>query len=131
MENEKNPLDKYVGRELQVRLDRYDKQVAMFSLHDDDIPVATEVFKALGNEIRLEIIKMAFHGNTRVSEIGKKLNLGNSTVLFHIEVLRKAGLIRVDYEPNKKRVRAERHGKAFYDGACAVLHYRRNVKKRI
>lgn len=102
MENEINPLDKYVGRELQVRLDRYDKQVAMFSLHDDDIPVATEVFKALGNEIRLEIIKMAFHGNTRVSEIGKKLNLGNSTVLFHIEVLRKAGLIRVDYEPNKK-----------------------------
>ncbi len=102
MENEKNPLDKYVGRELKVRLDRYDKQVAMFSLHDDDIPVATEVFKALGNEIRLEIIKMAFHGNTRVSEIGKKLNLGNSTVLFHIEVLRKAGLIRVDYEPNKK-----------------------------
>lgn len=102
MENEKNPLDKYLGRELKVRLDRYDKQVAMFSLHDDDIPIAAEVFKALGNEIRLEIVKMVFHGNTRVSEIGKKLNLGNSTVLFHIEVLRKAGLICVDYEPNKK-----------------------------
>ncbi|MDD7157468.1 MAG: ArsR family transcriptional regulator [Firmicutes bacterium] len=102
MENEKNLLDKYIGRKLNVRLDRYDKQVAMFSLHDDDIPVAAEVFKALGNEIRLKIIKMTFHGNTRVSEIGKKLNLGNSTVLFHIEVLRKAGLINVDYEPNKK-----------------------------
>lgn len=80
---------------------RYGKNTAIYTFHDD-LAEAAKVFDALGNEVRLQILKMLFSNNTRLSEIGKTLGLSNSTVLFHIETLKKAGLVNVDYEPSKK-----------------------------
>ena len=53
-----------------------------------------EVYKALGDETRLRILRLLSTGVTSLSEIAEKLGLAKSTVHGHMVVLRVAGLTR-------------------------------------
>ena len=61
-----------------------------------------EIFRALANKTRLLILKEISYGPLRISELSRKIGISNSNVLFHIEQLRKAGLLLVDFEPSRK-----------------------------
>lgn len=61
-----------------------------------------EIFRALANKTRLLILKEISYGPLRISELSRKIVISNSNVLFHIEQLRKAGLLLVDFEPSRK-----------------------------
>jgi DNA-binding transcriptional ArsR family regulator len=53
-----------------------------------------EVYKALGDETRLRILRQLAAGVTSLSEIAENLGLAKSTVHGHMVVLRTAGLTR-------------------------------------
>jgi biotin operon repressor len=53
-----------------------------------------EVYKALGDETRLRILRLMSTGVTSLSELAEKLGLAKSTVHGHLVILRTAGLTR-------------------------------------
>ena len=53
-----------------------------------------QVYKALGDETRLRILRLLSTGEANLSEIAEKLGLAKSTVHQHMVVLRLAGLTR-------------------------------------
>ncbi len=61
-----------------------------------------DVAKALALPLRVDIICQLFKKAMSVTEIAKVNGISNSTALFHIRILEKAGLIVVEYAPSKK-----------------------------
>lgn len=53
-----------------------------------------EVYKALGDETRLRILRLLSAGESSLTEIAQKLGLAKSTVHGHMRILRAAGLTR-------------------------------------
>lgn len=53
-----------------------------------------EVYKALGDETRLRILRLLSTGESSLTEIAQKLGLAKSTVHGHMRILRAAGLTR-------------------------------------
>lgn len=53
-----------------------------------------EVYKALGDETRLRILRLLSSGVTSLSDLAEKLGLAKSTVHGHMVILRTAGLTR-------------------------------------
>ena len=64
--------------------------------HINSIPDVelVEVYKALGDETRLRILRLMATGVTGLTEIAEKLGLAKSTVHGHMVILRTAGLTR-------------------------------------
>ena len=61
-------------------------------LSDNEIRV--HIFKALSDEVRLNIVAMLFEKKTELScgEIGDTLDINKSTASYHFKTLREAGL---------------------------------------
>ncbi len=53
-----------------------------------------ELYKALGNETRLRILRLLSGGESSLTELASKLGLAKSTVHGHMRILRLAGLTR-------------------------------------
>lgn len=53
-----------------------------------------ELYKALGDETRLRILRLLSNGESSLTEIAEKLGLAKSTVHGHMRILRVAGLTR-------------------------------------
>ena len=53
-----------------------------------------EVYKALGDETRLRILRLMSSGITSLTDLAEKLGLAKSTVHGHMVILRMAGLTR-------------------------------------
>lgn len=53
-----------------------------------------ELYKALGDETRLRILRLLSNGESSLTEIASKLGLAKSTVHGHMRILRQAGLTR-------------------------------------
>ncbi len=68
-------------------------------LLDLDSSEAELVFKALGNALRLRILKLLAHEHLAVTDIINKLELPSSTVNQHLRVLEEAGLIQTFLRP--------------------------------
>ncbi len=66
---------------------------------DLDSAEAELVFKALGNALRLRILKLLAHDHLAVADIISKLELPPSTVNQHLRVLEEAGLIQTFLRP--------------------------------
>jgi len=64
---------------------------------DADTPPAwlVEVYKALGDERRLRLLKILRDGPASLSDITARIALAKSTVHHHLSVLRRAGLVRI------------------------------------
>jgi ArsR family transcriptional regulator len=54
----------------------------------------SEVFKVLGNPVRLSVLKHVSGVECCVSEIEGKLNLPQSTVSQHLSVLKRMGIVK-------------------------------------
>ena len=59
----------------------------------DSLPRPAEVFKALGNESRITMIRALMHGEKCVCELVEAVGLSWSTVSRHLSILREAGIV--------------------------------------
>lgn len=55
--------------------------------------ISSEVFKALSDPLRLDILRKLNNSSLTVSQIVENYNLPNSTISYHLSVLKKANLI--------------------------------------
>lgn len=63
--------------------------------------------KALGDEVRLRIVKLLYEGDQTLQEITNQLNIGKSTIHHHLKILRAAKLVEISdlkYSLKKKSV---------------------------
>lgn len=65
----------------------------------EDTDEICELGKALSSPVRLEIIKLLDGSNLYIGEIAKELNLPQSSTAFHLKLLEKAGLVRMEEQP--------------------------------
>ena len=68
-------------------------------LHIKSLDEGLDIFKALGSDIRVEIIKLLLHNNgLNMNEIATELNITNGALTSHIKKLEDCGLITVSSE---------------------------------
>lgn len=63
--------------------------------------------KALGDEVRMRIVKLLYEEDKTLQEITKQLNIGKSTIHHHLKILRAAKLVEISdlkYSLKKKSV---------------------------
>jgi predicted transcriptional regulator len=60
---------------------------------------AVELFRALGLESRVEILRLLAAGDKNINELGAELGLSQSTVTRHVQQLEQAGFIASEYIP--------------------------------
>ncbi len=66
--------------------------------------VDREVLKVLSTDTRMDILKMLSKGDRTPSFLGKKLGKSSSTIVEHLDVLTKVGLVKKLESPGKKWV---------------------------
>lgn len=71
---------------------------------DQDTTNGALLFKALGSEPRLQILRLLANCNRSVNEIAEALDMPTSTVAMHINVLERAGLIQTELTPASRGV---------------------------
>jgi len=68
-------------------------------LHIKSLDEGLDIFKALGSEVRIEIIKLLLENNgMNMNELAGKLNITNGALTSHIKKLEDCGLIIVTNE---------------------------------
>lgn len=70
--------------------------------NQDDIDEFSTICEAFSSKVRLNIIKQLRNKSYAISELKKLNNISYSAVLFHINILNKAGIIEINYLPDKK-----------------------------
>lgn len=70
--------------------------------NEKDMSKLLTICHALDNEIRLDMLKRIMEKPYKIPDLVKLYNISNSSVLFHINILREANLIFVVFEPSKK-----------------------------
>jgi DNA-binding transcriptional ArsR family regulator len=71
----------------------------------EDLKIASEIFGALGNTVRLRILLMLMDSRKplHITAVASNLKMDYGGIYRHVEVLRDAGLIQV-YEVGRSRV---------------------------
>lgn len=71
----------------------------------EDLKIASQIFGALGNTVRLRILLMLMDTKKplHITAVASNLKMDYGGVYRHVEVLREAGLIQV-YEVGRSRV---------------------------
>lgn len=65
-------------------------------IHIKDLRSGLKIFKALGSDIRIEILSLlAKHNSLNLNDIAEKLKLSNGAVTMHIKKLEESGLIDI------------------------------------
>ena len=77
-------------RRMMVQIDRASQ------LRDLDASHPARVFGALGDETRINIIKLLSEGERSVEELTQILDAAQSTISHHLRVLKDAGLVQAD-----------------------------------
>lgn len=67
-------------------------------LHITSLNDGLEIFKALGSEVRVEILNLLMENNMNMNELAAKLNITNGALTGHIKKLEAAGLITTSSE---------------------------------
>ncbi len=65
----------------------------------EDVDELCELGKALSSPVRIEIIKLLDQNNLYIGEIARRLNIPQSSAAFHLKLLEKAGLVRMEEQP--------------------------------
>lgn len=65
-----------------------------------------KIFKALADESRLAIIRALHehHNELAYASLSDQLNLGKSTISYHIKIMREAGLVTLTRQGQSKQV---------------------------
>lgn len=70
-------------------------------LHIKSLDEGLDIFKALGSDIRVEIIKLLLHNNgLNMNEIATELNITNGALTSHIKSLRIVDLLQFQVNPS-------------------------------
>ena len=74
-----------------------------------DLPDLARLYKALGDEKRLVLLRLLRKGPVALSAAAKEVGLSKSTTHHHLAILRQAGLVLIrDDEENSYTLRPER-----------------------
>ena len=94
---------------------------------DADSPPSwmVELFKALGDEKRLRVLRRLGEGSADLGELAEYLSLGKSTTHHHLRSLRAAGLVRTVMTGGKDSTRYEARPEALSDAIKFVGEYLR------
>ena len=94
---------------------------------DADSPPSwmVELFKALGDEKRLRLLRRLGEGSAHLGELAEYLSLGKSTTHHHLRSLRAAGLVRTVVTSGKDSTRYEARPEALSDATKFVGEYLR------
>lgn len=108
-------------------------------LHIPSLKEGLDVFKALGSEIRVEIITLLLENNAmNMNDLANRLNIANSALTYHIKLLEECGLVQVSNEieghGNQKKcsvctekilidIHARKQNKDVYQTSIKVGHY--------
>jgi regulatory ArsR family protein len=90
-----------VGRPWSLLLDHDSTKIFCFPVHPEPETAATPhpdlvaVYRALGDESRLRILKHLTTGRATFGELSRELGLAKSTLHHHALILRTAGLVRL------------------------------------
>lgn len=68
----------------------------------ENINELCDIGKALSVPIRVEILKLLYQDNLIIGEIAKLLDIPQSSAAFHLKLLEKAGLIRMEERPGSR-----------------------------
>lgn len=68
-------------------------------LHIESLDDGLELFKALGSEVRIEIIKLLLANKSmNMNELASKLNITNGALTSHIKKLESCGVLSISNE---------------------------------
>ena len=68
-------------------------------LHIKSLPEGLELFKALGSEVRIEIVRILLENNgMNMNELASRLNITNGALTSHIKKLEECGIVTVSSE---------------------------------
>ena len=59
-----------------------------------------ETFKALSDPVRREILEMLKKGRMSAGDIGKQFDMTGATISYHLNILKKAELVRENKQKN-------------------------------
>ena len=65
----------------------------------EDTDEICELGKAISSPVRLKILSLLVESNLNIGEIAKKMNLPQSSTAFHLKMLEKADLVRMEERP--------------------------------
>ena len=77
----------------------------MAKVKEYDIEEMEELYdlgKALASPVRLEMLKLLYDKSLIIGEIAKEMNLPASSTAFHLKIMEKAGLIRMEEQPGTR-----------------------------
>lgn len=98
-------IPQYIYRPWNIEADIEDTKVFYYPISNESIypedPYAPNYFlvhkhKALGDEVRLRIVKFLFNGDRTLQEITNQLGMGKTTLHHHLKILRSARLVGVE-----------------------------------
>ena len=70
--------------------------------NEKDVRKLALISNALSSEIRINIIKQLREKSHTIAELKKLNNISYSSILFHISLLNKAGIVMINYLPGQK-----------------------------
>lgn len=98
-------IPQYIYRPWTVEADSINTKIFYYSVSDESIAIDKDTYipdinliqgyKALGDEVRLRIVKFLYEEDKTLQELTEKLNLAKSTVHHHLSMLRSARLVKV------------------------------------
>lgn len=98
-------IPQYIYRPWTVEADGINTKIFYYPISDESIaedkdiyaPAFTLVqgYKALGDEVRLKIIKFLYEGDKTLQELTEKLDMAKSTVHHHLSLLRSVRIVRI------------------------------------
>ena len=68
----------------------------------ENVETLCDVGKALSSPVRVEILKLLYSDNMIIGEIAKALDIPQSSAAFHLKLLEKADLIRMEEQPGSR-----------------------------
>lgn len=68
-----------------------------------DLMSGLDIFKALGSEIRIQILELLAYQGQSMNDIANKLNLSNGTITMHIRKLEECVLCGDQYRERQAR----------------------------
>ena len=77
----------------------------MAKIKEYDIEEMEELYdlgKALASPVRLEILQLLYDKSLIIGEIAREMDLPASSAAFHLKILEKAGLIRMEEQPGTR-----------------------------
>lgn len=85
-----------INDDMVMSINGYDRIHKAAEKKDDTLSCVSLLFKSLGNEIRIQILKAAVKEKIDVSDLGRTLKLSNSEISHHIWYLIESDLIKIE-----------------------------------